>query len=102
MKVIRNIASMRSLASGPRAIALIAITATVACGTPASEGYDVVILNGRVMDPETDFDAVRNVGIRDGIIETITEAEISGARTRQTSSAWSGPPSSSARISSWP
>ena len=42
------------------------------------EAYDVVILDGRVMDPETDFDAVRNVGIRDGRIEVITEDEISG------------------------
>jgi N-acyl-D-glutamate deacylase len=25
--------------------------------------YDVVINNGRVMDPETNFDGVRNVGI---------------------------------------
>ena len=33
--------------------------------------YDIVILNGRVLDPETNFDAVRNVGIKDGIISTI-------------------------------
>lgn len=45
------------------------------------DGFDVVILNGRVMDPETDFDAVRNVGIKDGIIVSITEDEISGKRT---------------------
>ncbi len=30
--------------------------------------YDIVILNGRVMDPETYFDAVRNVGIKDSKI----------------------------------
>ena len=46
-----------------------------------STSYDVVILNGRVMDPETNFDAIRNVGIKDGIISTITEAEISGKET---------------------
>ena len=40
--------------------------------------YDVVILNGRVMDPETNFDAVRNVGIKDGKIVTITESAITG------------------------
>ncbi|WP_287249167.1 hypothetical protein [Moorena sp. SIO4E2] len=44
----------------------------------AETPYDIVILNGRVMDPETEFDAVRNVGIKDGIIATITEADISG------------------------
>ncbi|MGB5573340.1 MAG: hydrolase, partial [Thermoanaerobaculia bacterium] len=39
----------------------------------ADEAYDLVILNGRVMDPETSFDNVRNVGIKDGKIVTITE-----------------------------
>jgi hypothetical protein len=33
---------------------------------PVSTEFDVVILNGRVMDPETNFDAIRNVGIKDG------------------------------------
>ncbi len=37
----------------------------------AVEDYDVVILNGRVMDPETTFDGVRNVGIKDGTIVAI-------------------------------
>ena len=41
--------------------------------------YDVVILNGRVMDPETNYDQVSNVGIRDGRIVEITKNEISGA-----------------------
>ena len=45
------------------------------------DGYDIVILNGRVMDPETEFDAVRNVGIKDGLIVIITEEEISGKET---------------------
>ena len=43
--------------------------------------FDVVILNGRVMDPETNFDAVRNVGIRDGVIATITQEDIRGRET---------------------
>jgi len=30
--------------------------------------YDVVILNGRVMNPETSFDGIRNVGVKDGEI----------------------------------
>lgn len=28
--------------------------------------YDLVILNGRVMYPETMYDAVANIGIKDG------------------------------------
>ncbi|MDA0338401.1 MAG: amidohydrolase family protein [Proteobacteria bacterium] len=43
--------------------------------------YDVVINNGRVMDPETNFDGVRNVGIKDGKIVAITEDAIKGKET---------------------
>ena len=42
------------------------------------EVYDLVILNGRVMDPETNFDAVMNVGIKDGKIAIITTKAIKG------------------------
>lgn len=45
------------------------------------DDYDIVILNGRVMDPETNFDDIRNVGIKDGLIVTITEEKISGKDT---------------------
>ena len=43
--------------------------------------YDIVLLNGRVMDPETRFDAVRNVGIKDGFITKITKDKIEGRQT---------------------
>jgi len=43
--------------------------------------YDLVILNGRVMDPETSYDAVANVGIKDGKIVAITKDEITGQET---------------------
>ena len=46
-----------------------------------STEFDVVILNGRVMDPETNFDGIRNVGIKDGIIALITEEDIKGKET---------------------
>src|SRR5438105_4695782 len=29
-----------------------------------AQSYDLVLANGRVMDPESNFDAVRNVGMR--------------------------------------
>jgi hypothetical protein len=38
----------------------------------ARTDYDVVILNDRVMDPESGLDAIRNVGIRGGKIETVS------------------------------
>ena len=58
-----------------------ALAATVAATSlPSySSDYDLVILNGRVMDPETGFDDVRNVGIKDGRIVNITEEVISGS-----------------------
>ena len=35
-------------------------------------------MNGRVMDPESGLDAVRNVGVRDGKIAAITRDAIKG------------------------
>ena len=49
--------------------------------TDPGQEFDVVILNGRVMDPETKFDGVRNVGIKDGRIALITEEAITGKET---------------------
>jgi hypothetical protein len=46
-----------------------------------AQDYDIVILNGRVMDPETNFDGVRNVGVKDGKIVIITEDAIKGEET---------------------
>jgi hypothetical protein len=43
-------------------------------GLVASVSYDIVLMGGRVMDPETGLDAVRNVGIRhDRIVEISAE-----------------------------
>jgi hypothetical protein len=53
------------------------LTATAA----QAADYDLVILNGRVMDPETRFDAVRNVGVTDGKIVAITKDAIQGTET---------------------
>ena len=46
----------------------------------SEEKYEVVIEGGRVMDPETGLDAVRNVGIRGGRITRITTEELNGQR----------------------
>jgi cytosine/adenosine deaminase-related metal-dependent hydrolase len=43
--------------------------------------YDLVINNGRIMDPETMYDAVANVGIKDGQIAVITKDKITGKET---------------------
>jgi N-acyl-D-aspartate/D-glutamate deacylase len=60
------------------AAALVAVLVATGCDADPGD-FDLVILNGRVMDPETQFDGVANVGIRDGVIATITDAEIMGA-----------------------
>ena len=46
--------------------------------TMASTKYDLVILNGRVLDPETELDAVRHVGVKGGTIAIICEEAITG------------------------
>jgi urease alpha subunit len=55
---------------------LLAVIPSSQVGT--AETYDLVILNGRVMDPESGLDAIRNVGVKDGKISNITETEIDG------------------------
>jgi len=46
----------------------------------ATQSYDLVINNGRVMDPETKFDSVANVGIKNGKIIKITKEKITGKK----------------------
>ena len=54
------------------------LASTASAQTAAS--FDLVIRGGRVMDPETGFDAVTNVGVTDGRIVAITTEDIAGAR----------------------
>ena len=45
-----------------------------------AQQFDTVIANGRVIDPESGTDAVRNIGILDGEIVTVTSASLAGDR----------------------
>ena len=45
-----------------------------------AQQYDVVVEGGRVMDPETGLDAVRNVGISAGKISKISSSPLQGQR----------------------
>src|SRR5712691_6011973 len=47
----------------------------------AEPEYDIVILNGRVVDPDSRLDAIRNIGISNGTIETISEKSLRGRTT---------------------
>jgi N-acyl-D-aspartate/D-glutamate deacylase len=66
-----------------RLILACCITARLVSGTPlaadrAADVFDVVILHGRVMDPESGLEAVRNVGILGGKIREISEKDLRG------------------------
>ena len=43
-----------------------------------TEVYDLVVLNGRVIDPESQSDSVRNLGISNGSIKIITRDRLNG------------------------
>jgi imidazolonepropionase-like amidohydrolase len=60
---------------------LLAIFGGFAVVAAQAQEYDVVILNGRVMDPETKYDDIANVGIKDGKIAVITKDKITGKET---------------------
>jgi N-acyl-D-aspartate/D-glutamate deacylase len=47
-------------------------------GIAADTSYDVVIVNGRVMDPETNLNAVRNIGIAAGKIQALSPTPLAG------------------------
>lgn len=50
----------------------------VGTAVSAAERFDVVIAGGRVMDPESGLDAVRDVGIRAGRIAAISRSPLDG------------------------
>jgi len=62
-------------------VLLIALGLAGATRPATAQDYDLVIRNGRVMDPETMLDAVRNVGVKDGRIAIITKDAITGSET---------------------
>ena len=68
---------MPTLKTTLRLIAILVVTSFISFPAFAQD-YDLVIQNGRVMDPETMFDGVRNVGIKDGKIVAITKETIKG------------------------
>lgn len=47
----------------------------------AAQSYDTVVQNGRVVDPESGLDAVRNIGISGGVISAVTVRPLRGRKT---------------------
>jgi N-acyl-D-aspartate/D-glutamate deacylase len=63
-------------------LALVAATGVVSkFGLAADEVYDVAIVNGRLMDPESGLDAIRNVGVRAGRIAIISATPLKAKST---------------------
>ena len=46
-----------------------------------AQNYDMVIANGRVVDPETGLDGIRHLGINAGTIKSISTKPLMGAKT---------------------
>ena len=56
-------------------VAIVALTSSA-----HGQAFDLVINNGRVMDPETGFDQIANVGINNGFVTEISTDNLDGER----------------------
>jgi N-acyl-D-glutamate deacylase len=59
-------------------ILVVGFTNSYAQDKQPEQPYDLVILNGRVIDPESLLDGVKNIGITDGKIIVVTDKDIKG------------------------
>ena len=67
-----------------RTLAGAVLLLALAVGPPPLRGaqhFELVIANGRVLDPESRLDGVRDIGISSGAIAAISRDHLSGART---------------------
>lgn len=61
------------------AASMLAVMAAMFAAPAYAQDFDLVVKGGRVMDPETYFDAIANVGIKDGRIVEISNEPLTGA-----------------------
>jgi dihydroorotase len=72
----------RNLAFGAAVLLAVSLVLPMrGIATRESETYDLVIVHGRVMDPESGLDGVRNVGITGGKIRAISADPLNGKST---------------------
>jgi N-acyl-D-aspartate/D-glutamate deacylase len=64
-----------------RAALILLVSCSLTACALAPETFDVVLKGGRVIDPETELDGVRDVGIRGDTIVRISPDPLTGART---------------------
>ncbi len=62
------------------ALFILAVTSAFLPIASQAQSYDLVIHGGRVIDPETNLDAVRDLGINSGRIAAISETPLQGRR----------------------
>lgn len=72
------ILSPRNFMNPTRLVSLALAAAFIGCGS--APAYDIVIANGRVMDPESGLDSVRHIGIGAGRIEEVSAGNLNGTR----------------------
>lgn len=60
---------------------LLVLGLNTSCRRAMPEQYDLVVAGGRVMDPESGLDAVRDLGIRGSSIAAISDAPLTGKDT---------------------
>ncbi len=65
--------SLRSISAASISVSLWICAQPFEATGADGDAFDTVLVGGRVIDPETGLDAVRDVGIRDGRIVTISE-----------------------------
>ncbi len=58
-----------------------ALTLLVAAASLLAQDYDLVVANGRAMDPASGLDAPRNIGIRSGKIAAVSANPLRGSAT---------------------
>src|ERR1700689_1881689 len=59
---------------------VILIASLFVAATAFAQTYDTVVQGGRVLDPETGVDAIRNVGITQGKVTRISSEPLTGKR----------------------
>ena len=66
--------------TGHRLASTVFILLLAQYGVAVAQPYDLVLANGRVMDPESGLDAVRSIAIVNGRIAAITEETLQGTQ----------------------
>ena len=87
VEVLDQRARAASIASGGAGAGDGAPAATAGAAAPPlppSEQFDIILRGGRVIDPETNTDAVLNVGIRGGEIAAVTSRALAATPGRTT------------------